>query len=209
MKDRTLSRAYRVTGSRMAAAFRDPLRRRLILLLAAKERSPAELAQITGIELKRLHYHVLALQRLCLLKVARTRKRAGRPIKYYRAVAEAFFVPDEVDASSPGEALMAELRRSLDRLRDPSREGTLYHLAQNAEPRMRSVGGTAPSEHWLRLRLSRADAARLMKDIEACLQSFAPREDPTAQLCLVHVAVAPSASLPGLKKPGLKKASKP
>jgi len=71
MKDDTLSRAHRVSDRRAAAAFADPLRRRLVLELARRERALAELATSTGLDLKRVHYHVTALKKLGLVTVTR------------------------------------------------------------------------------------------------------------------------------------------
>ena len=64
MKDDTLSRAHRITDRRAAAAFSDALRRRLVLELARRERAIAELAASTGLDLKRVHYHVTALTKI-------------------------------------------------------------------------------------------------------------------------------------------------
>src|SRR5262245_51941050 len=88
MKDDTLSRAHRITDVRAAAAFSEPLRRRLVLELAGRERALAELAASTGLDLKRVHYHVTALQKLGLVRVTRKQARAGRAIKFYRTVAD-------------------------------------------------------------------------------------------------------------------------
>ena len=87
MPDDLLSRAFRVRDPKMAAALSDPLRRRVVLLLAKRERSLGELALAADVELKRLHYHVGVLQALGLVVVTGRRPRAGRPAKLYRAVA--------------------------------------------------------------------------------------------------------------------------
>lgn len=195
MKDDILSRAFRVAHPRSATAFADPLRRRLVLLMAGQERSVAQMAAATGQDIKRLHYHVTALRKLGLIKVARAQRRAGRPIKLYRAVAEAFFVSDDVAPSPPSVALNDELRRSLAKLRDPARRGVLYRLGPDGEPRMQPVrdpgpSGTPAGEQWRILRLTRADAQRLAERIEQALNEFAGR-DGTAKPYLVHFAMAP------------------
>jgi len=197
VKDDILSRAHRVTQPRSAAAFSDPLRRRLVLLLAGRERSVGQMAETTGVDIRRLHYHVTALRKLGLIKVARVQRRAGRPIKLYRAVADAFFVSDDIAPSSPSAALNDELRRSLAKLRDPARHGVLYRLGDDGEPRMQPVrgsgsGGAPSAEQWRVLRLTRADALRLAEKIERCLGEFAGR-DGAAKAYLVHFAMAPRA----------------
>lgn len=195
MEDDILSRSRRITDRRAAAALADPLRRRLVLMLAGQEHSLAALAASIGTDIKRLHYHVAALVRLRLVRVARTQRRAGRPIKFYRAAADAFFVSHEMGAPSPHAALDAELRESIARLRDPSLEGVLYYVDAGA-PRMRMVE-TDPrraithAEYWRIINLSRADAERLAKEVANCFQSFVARDPAKARPHLVHFAIAP------------------
>jgi hypothetical protein len=197
MIDTFLSSALRVTDPRAAAAFSDPLRRRLVLHLIGRERSLAEIAADTGLDLKRLHYHVTVLTGLGLLAVAHERKRAGRPIKLYRATAKAFFVPEAATHSGPAEVLTAELRRSLAKQRARSHAGIVYHMGEDGEPRMQSVQrsptkGMPAAEHWRVLRLSRQDALLLSKEIEARFEAYADRHDSSAESYLVHFALAPS-----------------
>jgi len=196
MKDDTLSRAHRITDARAAAALSDPLRRRLVLELAGRERALAELAASCELDLKRVHYHVTALKKLGLVKVTRKQERAGRAIKFYRAVADAFFVPADTQAQPPHAALARELSASIARLRDASLEGTLYHVSDDGRLRMQAVqralvGGDAHGETWRVLRLSRADAARLAKDVETCFLAFAARDRRNAKAYLVRFAFAP------------------
>src|SRR5947209_14259496 len=106
MQDDILSRALRVRDAKAAAALGDPFRRRILLFCVTQEYGVAELAKATGMEIKRLHYHVGALARLGLLKITGRRRRGGRAIKLYRAAAPAFFVPAELESRSPSLALM-------------------------------------------------------------------------------------------------------
>lgn len=196
MQDDILSRACRIGDARVAAAFSDPLRRRLVLLLAHQERSLAELAGITGVELKRLHYHATALRKLGLLVIAREQRRAGRAVKLYRAVADAFFVSEKVMPSGPAAALTLELRDSLDKLRDRSRDGVVYYLGEDGEPRMRPVKSrtakpSGAAEYWRVLKLSRSEALRLAKDIDDCLKAYVLPHGDGSETYLVHFAFAP------------------
>lgn len=196
MKDDSLSRARLVTDPRTAAVFSDPLRRHLVLLFARSERSLAEVASTTGLGLKRLHYHVTALRKRGLIKVTRTQRRAGRPIKFYRAIADSFLVPAGISPFPPHARLHAELRESIAMLRDQSLEGTLYDVGEDGGPRMQSVQGPAHgpaacAEHWRVLHLSRADAARLAKDIGTLLADFATSRSGAGRPHLVHFAVVP------------------
>jgi len=196
MRDDLLSRAFPVESRRAAAAFSDPLRRRVVLLLIGRERSAGELASVTGVELKRLHYHLSALERLGLVVVTRRRARAGRPVKLYRAAADAFFVPAEAMAASPSESLAAELRQAQARFADPSGDGVLYHLTDGGEFLMRPVTGLAArkvptADRWRVLQLSPAEALRLAAEVDACLKAAVARSRGTTRAYLTHFAFAP------------------
>jgi hypothetical protein len=196
MPDNLLSRAYRVSEPKAAAAFSHPLRRRVILLLVRQERSLGELSSLLGVELKRLHYHVNSLQTLKLIVVTSQRARAGRPVKLYRAVAEAFFVPATAATSSPSDALAKELRSAQASLIDASREGVLYHASDKDGPLMRSVKtqrtrSTQAADCWRVFKMSTVAAHRLAADMEACLTAAAKRSRGATKSYLVHFAYAP------------------
>jgi DNA-binding transcriptional ArsR family regulator len=195
MKDMILSSAFEVTEPRAAAVFADPLRRRLVLLLAEQQRSLVELATDTALDLKRLHYHVTALRDLGLVVVKQKRRRAGREIKVYGAVATAFFVSAKISSNLPDARLMAELRQSLANGLEPH-AGTLYYLTATGEPRMRPVRGAgtrrAPAtEYWRVLKLSRPDVLRLTTSIEDCLNAISKQQNDGKHSFLVHFAIAP------------------
>jgi hypothetical protein len=198
MKDTILSSAYKVTDPRVAAVFADSLRRRLVLSLAARPRSLAELASETALDLKRLHYHITALRHLGIVVVKGKRARAGREIKIYGAIASAFMVPACVPLHEPHVALMAELRKSLAQLPD-RQTGTLYYLNTNGEPRMRPVAAkeahpARAMEHWRILKLSRSEYLRLRAAVEESLAAFSDPKPGTRQTYLVHLAIAPRAT---------------
>ncbi len=186
----------RVENRRAARALSDPLRRRVVLLLIGQQRSAGELACVTGVELKRLHYHLSALEKLGLVVVAGRRARAGRPVKLYRAAADAFFVPAEAMAASPNDALAAELREAQARLADPSRAGILYHLGEGGAFLMRPVVSQGArqvpaADCWRVLQLSPVEAHRLAAELDACLKAAAERSQGATNAYLTHYAFAP------------------
>lgn len=58
------------------------------------EKSVAQASVETGFKIHKMHYHVNKLKNAGLIAVSRIEKRAGRPIKFYRSVAQRFFIPD-------------------------------------------------------------------------------------------------------------------
>jgi len=77
------------------------------------EHSLSELQRMLAMPLPKLHYHVRRLLDAGLLTVSRTQPRAGRPVQFYRAVAERFLVPLDASPALPGDGLAAELRQLL------------------------------------------------------------------------------------------------
>ncbi len=192
MQDTFLSRAFRVDSNRVAAVFSDTLRRQLVLLLSQRAHSITELAKLTGVELKRLHYHVIALEDLGLLRVKEVVKRAGRPVKKYRAVATAFFVPTALMRSGPTEQLRTELYERLTQHRDLSMEGVLFYEDETGRPIMRAVRladnrQSMGGELWWQLNLSPKQVASLRKDIEDCVRSY-QEQDANGKPYLMHFA---------------------
>lgn len=201
-----LSRTLIVTEVRAAAALSHPMRRHLVLLLVGREYSVAELAAIMHLDLKYLHYHVGALQKLGLIVVAHERVRPGRRVKVYRAAADSFFVSGRVMAAGPSVALHSELRDSLAKVREPLRGGILYDVDEHDEPRMRfkhspARGPKAAAEFWQVLSLSRAEALRITHEISERLKACVHRDHGTRQDYLVHFALAPRLRL---KKGGIR-----
>jgi DNA-binding transcriptional ArsR family regulator len=67
----------------------DPLRIRLLELFG-EERTTKQVAEILGLPPTRLYHHVAALERVGLIRLARTQQRRGAMEKYYLAVAKTF-----------------------------------------------------------------------------------------------------------------------
>lgn len=178
-----------------AAAFANDLRCRLLLACTARERSLSDLRGELRQPLAKLHYHVGRLLEAGLVTVSRIEPRAGRPIRFYRAVAERFLVPQESLAELPGERWAAELRELLQRSRGPVRlrygadasgrmTVNLVRTEEDAQPRN--------FEAWRILSLSARQRATLAKDLAEVLERYAEAEPEAGALpYLTHAAFAP------------------
>lgn len=80
---------HRLTDLDQMKVLADPLRIR-ILELFCEERTTKQVAELLEQPLTRLYHHVSALERVGLIRVARTRQRRGALEKYYLAVARTF-----------------------------------------------------------------------------------------------------------------------
>ena len=194
MKGHTLSRARTVADPAAAAVFASSRLRRLLMLFASGPLSLSEAAARGNLDLKRLHHHAGRLTRLGLLEVCGQRPRAGRPIKLYRAVSDAFFIPEELFPQPFGEELSDELRDCLAAQSARSSRGLLLTVGPNGEPLGRVIKTEEDSadafEFWRVLRLSHDDVAKLRSEIEAVFRSFQARSKGPSCVYLLHAAAA-------------------
>jgi DNA-binding transcriptional ArsR family regulator len=142
----------RLTNLDQMKVLADPLRIR-ILELFCEERTTKQVAGILGLPPTRLYHHVAALERVGLVRLARTQQRRGAVEKYYMAVARAFSADPRLFSSrslaqaaeaTQGVAAQvlentsADLRALLDRGEGPEvlqQEGILSYLEVRARPR--------------------------------------------------------------------------
>lgn len=195
MEDELRSRARKVESAEAAKVFLDPLRRRILAQFLGGERALAEAGRALGMPFNRLSHHVAAFLRLGLLTVARVQKRAGRPIRYYRASAESYLVPAELMRERAGDALARELRTSLARAAAVDGPGDLlFMLDSGGRPRMERIGMEVESdcsEYWRVLTLNPRDARLLARRLADLIREYEGRPARGSAAYLVHVAVAP------------------
>jgi hypothetical protein len=191
--------AYRIEDAAQAAVFENPLRARVLIACGPAERSLSDLRRLLGMPFPKLHYHVGRLLAAKLLTVSRTQQRAGRPVRFYRAVAEHFLVPQESLPALPGEALSAELRQSLrDEIDCAGEVALLYGPGSAAEAfqvrlvRPEPPGPSRALELWRVLQLTPNRRTALAKDLAEIIRRYAQIEPETgAEAYLAHVAFAP------------------
>lgn len=181
-----------------AAALDHPVRARLLLACARRERTLSELAREMGQPLAKLHYHAARLVDCGLLRVSRIEPRPGRPIRHYLAIAEAFQV-SLADVGEPvGEKLARELRQSLGEQANRRELSLLYRLDEAGGMRVQLLdpdgrGRTSRVyEHWKVLGLTAQQRAELAKELTALIARYeAAPPGGTVEPVLVHAAFAP------------------
>lgn len=100
-----------------ARALADPDTRRYLEPFLGRERSVRDAARDLNSHLNPVLMRVRRFVRLGLLTITREEPRGGRPVKYYRAVADGFFIPyDGTDFPSPEAWFVAEFARREHRL---------------------------------------------------------------------------------------------
>lgn len=195
MQSAAQSSELRVTNRVQAAALENPLRARLLMACVAHERSLTDLQRPSGESLSKLHYHVTRLLDAGLLRVSREQARGGRPIRWFRAVAECFLVPQEFLASLPGEALAAELRNLLQMSRaevslrhslDPRGQPMVMLVRDDPERQPKSV------ELWRILKLGPDQRKALAGELVELFARYAKAESKgSGDAILLHAAFAP------------------
>jgi DNA-binding transcriptional ArsR family regulator len=195
MEEPSLSRALRLDAPDRAAALVDPVRRRILTAFIGRERSLSEAAGALAMPLNRLAYHVGALVRLGLVRVEREQKRAGRPIRFYRAVADHFLVPAAALPRRPGAGLAAELRAALDGA-DQLAGGNdmVLTIDGGGRPIMTRHGAETAAdacEYWRVLTLSLSEAQALAAELGALLRRYGSKPGKGKRTYLAHAALAP------------------
>ena len=110
---RPLAEAFHtVTDLEQARLLSNPSSFKFFEPFIARERSVTDAAEEVGCKLDTMLYRVKTLLKAGLLKVSRLEKRAGRPIKHYRSVHDAYFVPFEVTPYAELEERMRDHHRS-------------------------------------------------------------------------------------------------
>ena len=125
--------AHRVTQAAAARLLLDPGARRVLSALVGRERTLSDLAQELQVPLNSLLYRVRALIQAELVLIAREERRAGRAVKWYRAVADSYFVPFQ---QAPAETAQGLSRQDWEQRRD----GFLHSMTEAATAYLEAWG---------------------------------------------------------------------
>lgn len=204
--------ALMVTGDQAAEALTDPTTLRYLAPFLGRTLSVAEAARESGEKPNTTLKRVQRFQAMGLLEVVGERKRAGRPVRLYRTVADVFFVPFEATHSESLEAALAErdayweamLRRNVVRARSErlGTWGTRFYRDQRGRLQVQTAvtpdvnattldqDGPAVLSLWRdQLTLDFADAKELQREMFALVQRYNRRQG--SQRYLVRMGLAP------------------
>lgn len=98
----------RVEQSETARLLLEPATLAMLSPFVGRERAAAEVARELAMPLNTLLYGLKQLLKVGLIEVAREERRAGRAIKFYRAVAEAFLLPYAATPAETPEMLLEQ-----------------------------------------------------------------------------------------------------
>lgn len=201
-----------VTTRAAAEALADPKTQRFMEPFMARERSVGQAAKVLGLPTNSLLYRVKKLTALGLLRVVREQARAGRPVKFYRASADSFFVPLALTRAETLEALFLKLDDPMQELfyrnavrsltHAPTNLGFVYGRDDAGVVKTRLAAG--PGElfdplkpetpaflpYWSpELWLDPADAKALVREMIGLTRRYGGRNGK--QRHILHLAIAP------------------
>jgi hypothetical protein len=181
----------------------------------ARERTASQAAAELGRRLDTVLYRVRQFLEAGLLQVTRLEKRAGRPIKQYRSVADAFFIPFAVTPFATLEDRLASQMASGNQkivrsiaavLRETGLEGRRIFRADNgtvwnqsasdAETPLRPVDPNMPAaiQYGTELYLGFEEAKALQRQLHELFESYGEREVGEGRKYLLQVALLPEVS---------------
>lgn len=149
--------AWEVRTPLQARLLTDATSRAYFMPFLARTRSVAQAAGELGCALDAMYYRVRRFLAAGLLEVVGQRRRAGRPIKLYRSVADAFYIPFALtpfteieervrhDVAAEDEAVVAALARAL---RDYGLEGRRLYRLPDGEDMMESAADAGEAREW-------------------------------------------------------------
>lgn len=109
---------FKVHTQEQARLLTNPAARQLLEPFIGFERTVTQAAQEAGCSVQRLMYRVEQFKRAGLLLETRQQRRSGRPVRYYRAVADGFQIPFEFTPFADVEDMTARQYAPFDRLRN-------------------------------------------------------------------------------------------
>ncbi len=205
---------YEVRNPVQARLLTDPVARGFLAPFIGAERSLTQAAQALQCSVQRLAYRVHQFQAAGLLHETRRQPRAGRPVRFYRAVADGFHVPFEYTPFEDLEAMMTRIYQPFDRqrnrviarraLQQPQVGRRIYRDAVTGELNSESDNGpdvllraqrsaSPGNDVTLSLRLSDQDAQRFAQEFEDLYRRLeaARRPPEEGQAYLVHFGFLP------------------
>jgi hypothetical protein len=202
------STSLTITDPEAAAYLSNPHR----AVFFSKERSAGEVALEYRYDLRAYLYQIQRMQRLGLLLHSRTEQRKGSPIKFYRAAADAFFVPLSSTKLESLEAMVDAWSQSLQPVFLKSFIAALHRtddnwgvrIARDAFGRLQIAPATNPEtpldllaadvpvilEGWFTdLHLDHTDAKALQHELLQLYFRYAGKAG--AQRYIIRMAIAP------------------
>lgn len=154
---RRTEHGWEVGTAEQAGLLSDPAARTYFVPFLARARSVKAAAEEVGCRLDAMYYRVRRFVRAGLLRVVEVTPRAGRPIKLYRSVADAFYIPFRLtpyaeieerirrDVQAEDARLVVALARAV---RASGLEGRRLYRAPDGEVMMEASGDPGPRDDW-------------------------------------------------------------
>lgn len=217
---RPSSKWLRVEQPEAARLLVDPKAARFLEPLISREWSVAELAAELQVDMSSVLYRIRQFIKLGLVKETRRKLRGGRPVRYYRSVAEGFYVPFSATPYTSEEAISPQAFGLIQNVLTDSvgaawskaaeQQGLGIHLfrredgeiSRNIVPdpdderpygffeELLDARGPAVWDTWNIRKLSRKDAKALQKELATVFERYRA-DDAKGQEYIIRLAMAP------------------
>jgi DNA-binding transcriptional ArsR family regulator len=163
--------ALTLTDLEQVKVLADPLRIRILEELGAEERTTKQVAQRLGEKPTKLYHHVEALERVGLIRLARTRQNRGTIEKYYLGVARQFRADSRIFSAS-SESPQAK-KDAVETMITTVFDSTAHEMRSLlAKGRGRKGVEEKGILSYLEIRTDRKDARRIQAQLEKLIKSF-------------------------------------
>ena len=187
------NRRYECTTDNEIAVFRDPFTRRLLLHCIAEARTASSLREEMESSMNRTHYALRKLLAIGLIIIEREASRAGRAIKYYRAIADCFVISSD-RLGLANSSLWNELQSNLEKHQSEWPDTVAFGTNQEGKPSQRRIASEKrdqkATEMWEISYLTTAQAKQLEADLRAVLAPYrnSTKNNRNSQW-LIHTAI--------------------
>ena len=163
-------------------------------MCASEPRSVKALSDALSAPMNNVHYHVKKLISLELLLIDRVVARAGRAVKFYRPVADRFFIPESF-RKEPGGTFRKLEQEAVLLERAKNGEGMIVRLEgkkgikmEPAQPGPRSFKHA--QELWMSLEVDDGDVADLIENVTKLLKKFRkPKSENQTPNKIAHFSI--------------------
>ena len=180
----------------------DPLRIRILEELCTAERTTKQVAQRLGEKPTKLYHHVEALERVGLIRLARTRQNRGTTEKYYISVARQFkadsriFSAADAGAGAEGDALQAMIATVFERTANELRDLVAQNRGQEGIEEQGVLSYLEVRADDKHARQLRARLMRLIKSLEGTDETTSKSDERRYRLTIAFYPLDPNAPGP-------------
>ncbi len=155
----------------------DPLRVRILELLAKGEMTTKQVAEELGEKPTKLYHHVEALEKAELVRLVRTRQNRGTLEKYYRAIARSFTVDAGLFSTPVSKSSPSPLPDMIGSVLDRTRDELAQLIGSESAGEIESSGLIS----FIEIHASESEMEKLRDALETLIRATAAPDEDEAE----------------------------